>query len=93
MKFKEIDVEIQDDKFTVREGTLEETLPVLSKFSDPDADKLLNQLELLKLVVYQNGDRLGDKVGGLPQSYFLKLGSAALEVCGMSGPADEDGEG
>lgn len=88
MKFKEVDVKIGDETFTVKEGTLQETLPILSSFSNPDGDKLTAQIDLLKLVVYRDGKRMGDSVGDVPQSAFTKLMSAALEVCGMSGGGD-----
>lgn len=85
MKFKEIDVVIGDETYQVREGTLEETLPLLGMFSDPDQNRLTTQLELLKLVVHKDGQRVGEGVGKFPQSTFLELMPAALKVCGMGG--------
>ena len=83
MKFKEKEIDVKGDKFLLREGTMEELLPVLGAFADPEADKLQAQLSLLKIVVHQGGERLGDKVGGLPSSCYMRLLPAALEVCGM----------
>jgi len=83
MKFKEKSVEIKGETFVIREGTMQTMLPVLGKFADPEADKFLAQMELLKIVVYKDDKLLGEGVGELPSSCYMRLLPSALEVCGM----------
>ena len=88
MKFKEAELTVDGEKYVLREGTLEDTLPLLGRFSNPDEDRFLAQMDLLKLVTYRDGKLLGDEVGRLPQSAFMKLMPLALQVCGMG--ADDE---
>lgn len=83
MKFKEKKVTIKGEDFLLREGTMERMLPVLGKFAEPESDKFQAQMDLLKLVVFKDGELLGDKVGELPSSFYMHILPAALEVCGM----------
>jgi len=83
MKFKEKKVSIKGEEFLIREGTMEQMLPVLGKFADPDADKFQAQMDLLKIVVFKDEKLLGDEVGKLPSSFYMHILPAALEVCGM----------
>jgi len=88
MKFKEAEITIDGQKYVLREGSLDTTLPLLGRFANPDEDRFLAQMDLLKLVTYRDGNLLGDEVGRLPQSYFMKLMPLALQVCGMG--ADDE---
>ena len=83
MKFKEKKVNVKGEEFVLREGTMELMLPVLGRFADPEADKFQAQMDLLKIVVYKDGQLLGDSIGQLPSSCYLHLLPSALEVCGM----------
>jgi hypothetical protein len=84
MKFKEKKVTIKGEDFVLREGTMDVMLPILGKFADPEANKFEAQMELLKVVVFKDGQLVGDDVGKLPSSCYLHLLTPALEVCGMS---------
>ena len=83
MKFKEKKVTVKGEEFVLREGTMELMLPILGMFADPKADKFKAQMDLLKVVVYKDGQLVGDDIGKLPSSCYLHLLPSALEVCGM----------
>ena len=89
MKLNEKKVVIAKTEFVFKECSMEEMLPILGRFSDPEANKLEAQLDLLKLVVYVDGDLVGDKLGQYGASLFMLLAPHAIEVCGM---ASADGD-
>jgi hypothetical protein len=81
-------VEIDGKSFDFREPTIAGMLPILPKLSDPDS-RAEAQLDILRLTVFQGDQPLGDQVGDLGWSLFMRLIPHALEVCGMAGEEDE----
>lgn len=81
-------VEIDGKSFDFKEPTIAAMLPILPLFSSPDT-RGDAQLDLLKVTVFSEGEPLGDQVGELGWSLFMKMIPHALEVCGMQG--DDDG--
>lgn len=72
-------VEIDGETFEFREPTIEAMLPVLKKLSSDD-QRMEVQVDILKLVVFKNGEPVGDQIG---ISKMSKFAPHALSVCGM----------
>lgn len=90
VKVNESNVIIGETEFVVKEPTVGEIMPLLPLLSSDDQEVLQNaQLDLMKLCVYFEGDRLGDGVAAIGVSTYLVLTEEVMKVTGLSGDADE----
>lgn len=75
------DVEVGGEKYTVREISIGEVLPILPRLEGPEQTEA--QLDLMKICIMQDGAALGDAVRELGLSTYLSLAEFVMEVNGL----------
>lgn len=80
-----IDVEIQGSKFTVKELTVQQMMPLLPRMNNVENHEELQkaQLDMMKMCVYEDGQLVGEGVNEIGLKAYLKLVEAAVEVNGL----------
>lgn len=79
---KEKQVSVDGDEFTIREISIGEMMPIMSRLGGDDSEQA--QLDMMKLCVIVNGQPIGDAISELGIRTYLELMSDVLEVNGMT---------
>lgn len=83
MKLKSETIEIDGEVFEARELPIRALMPLIGKLQD-DKDGLA-QFQLMGLSVHKDGVPLGDAIGDVGASAYMRFQNAVLEVNGMNG--------
>lgn len=81
---KQKEVEIDGEQFVVHELKVSDMLQIMPRLTKEDQAAEAT-LDLMKLCVYQDGGPLGDEIGELGLSAYMKLSEYVLEINGLAG--------